>query len=89
MPIIKTAGIISKPGSIAAEQIVPRLIEWLDGRSITARIDQETAAYVGTADGMLREEVPQGCDLEIVLGGDGTLLSAARAMGRRRSRCSR
>ena len=83
MPIIKTAGIISKPGSMAAEEIVPRLIEWLDGRSITARIDQETAAYVGTADGMLREEVPQGCDLVIVLGGDGTLLSAARAMGRR------
>jgi NAD+ kinase len=83
MPIIKTAGIISKPGSKAAEEIVPRLIEWLGGHSIAARIDKETAAYASGAKGMPREEVPEGCDLVIVLGGDGTLLSAARAMGRR------
>ena len=28
--------------------------------------------------GLRREDVPKGCDLMIVLGGDGTLLSAAR-----------
>ena len=83
MPIIKTAGIISKPNSTAAEEIVPKLIEWLRRRGIAVRIDDQTAYYAGGVAGMPRDEVPQSCDLVIVLGGDGTLLSAARAIGRR------
>jgi NAD+ kinase len=82
MPIIKTVGIISKPNSPTAERIVPALIQWLRKRSIATRLDRETAAYTGDA-GLPREDVPESCDLIIVLGGDGTLLSAARAIGRR------
>jgi NAD+ kinase len=82
MPIIKTVGVISKPNSDAAVELVPRLMEWLRRRAISARIDAETAVYAGGA-GLRREDVPEGCDLVIVLGGDGTLLSAARAIGRR------
>jgi len=81
MAIIKTVGIISKPNAPAAD-LVPRLIVWLQERSITVRIDNETGAYAGVA-GIARDQVPEGCDLVIVLGGDGTLLSAARAIGRR------
>ena len=83
MPIIKTAGIISKPNSTAAEEIVPKLIEWLRRRGIAVRIDEQTSLYAAGVSGMPRDEVPQSCDLVIVLGGDGTLLSAARAIGRR------
>ncbi|HTS63647.1 MAG TPA: NAD(+)/NADH kinase [Candidatus Acidoferrales bacterium] len=82
MPIIKTAGIISKPNSQIAEQIVRPLMEWLRQRSIVPRIDEETGMYAGCP-GIPRTDVPEGCDLVIVLGGDGTLLSAARAIGRR------
>jgi len=82
MPIIKTVGIISKPGSPAGD-IVPKLIEWLRGRGIAIRIDEETGFYAGGVKGLPRQEVPENCDLVIVLGGDGTLLSAARAIGRR------
>ena len=82
MPIIKTVGVISKPGSQEAERIVPRLLEWLHERGIAVRIDEETAAYAGCT-GLSRENVPEGCDLIVVLGGDGTLISAARAIGRR------
>ena len=82
MPVIKTVGIISKPGSDQAPEVAPKLIAWLNQRGIATRLDENTAAYAGTV-GMPRADVPEGCDLVIVLGGDGTLLSASRAIGRR------
>jgi NAD+ kinase len=82
MPIIKTVGVISKPNADAAIELVPRLMEWLKAKGLEARIDHETGIYARTT-GLPRENVPEGCDLVIVLGGDGTLLSAARAIGRR------
>ena len=83
MPIIETVGICSKPNSAAAGSIVPKLIDWLQARGIAVRMDEQTAFYAGSGPGIPRDEVPEGCDLIIVLGGDGTLLSAARAIGRR------
>jgi NAD+ kinase len=85
MPVtaINTVGILSKPRSEHAARLVPELIAWLAGRGVQARIDEESAAYAGRADGLPRAEVPQGTQLVIVLGGDGTLLSAARAIGGR------
>ena len=86
MPTIRTVGIISKPNSAAAANIVPVLIEWLRERGMAVRIDEQTALYAGAGGssiGIPRDEVPEGCDLVIVLGGDGTLLAAARAIGKR------
>jgi NAD+ kinase len=83
MPIVETAGIFSKPGVQAAFDLVPKLIEWLQARGITVRYDEQTAVYLGRRDGIPRQEVPDGADLAIVLGGDGTLLSAARAISSR------
>ncbi|MBZ5578381.1 MAG: NAD(+)/NADH kinase [Acidobacteriia bacterium] len=83
MPILRTAGIISKPGARAAHQLVPELLTWLHQRGIEVRCDEETAAYTSGVAGMPRDAVPENCDLVIVLGGDGTLLSAARAIGKR------
>src|SRR5215472_1835421 len=82
MAVIKTAGIIAKPHTPAAFDVVPKLIQWLRKRAIEVRIDELTGEYAEMA-GIPREDVPEGCDLVIVLGGDGTLLSAARAIGRR------
>jgi len=83
MPTIRTVGIVSKPNSHAAGETIPKLLEWLRARGLAARMDRETADYAGDGPGLPRPEVPEGCDLVIVLGGDGTLLSAARAIGRR------
>jgi len=83
MPTINTAGIISKPDVPAAIQLVPEIVAWLHERHIDVRCDEGTAAYDSHLSGVPRESVPEGCDLIIVLGGDGTLLSAARAIGQR------
>jgi NAD+ kinase len=84
MPAINTVGICSKPNSAKAGAVVPPLVEWLHTRGMGIRADEQTAAYSKTAlAGIPRDDVADGCDLMIVLGGDGTLLSAARAIGRR------
>jgi NAD+ kinase len=80
---VKRVGIFSKPNAPAAMELVPELLRWLTQRGIEARLDNETAHYAGIPAGLDRAHVPEGCDLAVVLGGDGTLLSAARAVGNR------
>jgi NAD+ kinase len=81
LPTIDTVGIISKPRSETAAHVVPDLIAWLDARSVRIRLDAESAGYAHRADSLAREQVAEVSGLVIVLGGDGTLLSAARAIG--------
>jgi NAD+ kinase len=83
MPDIRVVGIMAKPGIPRASAIVSELMEWLHTRNVEARLDTETAAYLGRTDGLDRVTVPEHAQLVIVLGGDGTLLSAARAVAGR------
>jgi NAD+ kinase len=83
MAAVRTIAIFAKPNSAQAAKLVPELLAWLGRHEIDARLDNETARYAGMLVGLHREHVPDGCDLAIVLGGDGTLLSAARAVGSR------
>ena len=80
---VETVGIVSKPGSTAAVAVVPRLLEWLAARKINVRLDEHTARYAGRLDSVTRDEIHEGVQLVIVLGGDGTLLATARALGGR------
>ena len=83
MPIAKTVGLLSKPNIPRAREIVPTLYNWLRERYILVRFDDQTGVYLDMSGAMPRDEVPAGCDLVVVLGGDGTLLAAARALGGR------
>jgi NAD+ kinase len=83
MPPIETVGILSKPGVQRAYQLVPELVATLLGRGVAVRYDEQTAVYLGARNGLRREDVPEGCQLVIVLGGDGTLLAAARTIAGR------
>jgi NAD+ kinase len=78
MQPVETVGIISKPGLKRGYEILPALIAWLNQRGIASRLDAESAAYAGGT-GIAREDLCQGAQLLVVLGGDGTLLAAARA----------
>jgi NAD+ kinase len=82
MAAIRTVGIISKPRKEELCALVPGLTEWLEKRGIAVFYDQETAQCVGDASRTLaRSELGRRADLAVVLGGDGTLLAAARALG--------
>ncbi len=77
---IQTVGILSKPGIAHASTLVAELLSWLARRGISARYDAQTAVYLDRTDGVGRDVVADGTQLIIVLGGDGTLLSAARTL---------
>jgi NAD+ kinase len=83
MPAVKTVGIFAKPNAPAAIRLVPELLAWLDRRGVTVRMDDVAASYGSSPNGLPRPDVAEGCDLAVVLGGDGTLLSAARSLAGR------
>ena len=79
----KAVGIISKPEKPELNGIVPELIAWLRARHFTVVIDKETAPYAKDATAVPRNElIHHSLDFVIVLGGDGTLLAAARAVAK-------
>lgn len=81
---IRRVGIISKPKKEDVQAVVPGLLGWLEQRSIEIVYDRETAAAIGSpGSGSPREKIPEGADLLIVLGGDGTLLATARLLAGR------
>ena len=78
--MVKKIGIIARPRREDIARVVPPLVEWLRSHGATVLCDSETGDCVGAlpTKTLKREELPACVDLLIVLGGDGTLLSAAR-----------
>src|SRR6201998_911114 len=75
----KTIGIISRPRRSNLGEIVPYLRIWLEDRGVATVIDTETASSLNRGEpGKTRHQIAQETDLLLVLGGDGTLLAAAR-----------
>ncbi len=78
-----TVAIISKPGRRELSDILPQLHRRLTERGYKVMIDAESAEYFSSAEIVARSEMGSHAPgLALVLGGDGTLLSAARAVCR-------
>jgi NAD+ kinase len=79
----KAAAIISKPGKPELASIVPGLLEWFRQNQYQVVVDRETAPYATSIEVLSRDEmVSRPLNFVVVLGGDGTLLSAARSMAK-------
>src|SRR5260370_16620178 len=79
----KTVAIISKPGRPELSEVLPALEKWLRERNYAVVTDQESTAYFSPSNVIARSELAmRSPHLALVLGGDGTLLSAARAVAK-------
>jgi len=75
----QTIGIISRPRRSNLSVVAPPLLKWLEERGVQALYDEETAgSLTGSTNGKTRQQVADASQLLLVLGGDGTLLAAAR-----------
>jgi len=80
---VKRVGLVAKPDAAEAQRVVRQVVEWLGARGLTVVLEKETAALVPSTSvtSATKSELPGQVDALIVLGGDGTLLAMARAVG--------
>jgi NAD+ kinase len=78
---MKSVAIISKPSKPELAAMLPELFSWFQQRQYQLYLDEETAQYNNGQEVVPRAEIGlKHPDFALVLGGDGTLLSAARAV---------
>lgn len=76
----KVAAIVSRPARPEVARVVPGVVDWLTAHGYRVLLDQETARHREGLEVVPRAQLAShALDLVVVLGGDGTLLSAARA----------
>jgi NAD+ kinase len=76
----KVAAIVSRPARPEVARILPQLVTWLCDHGYEVIFDPETAKYSKGQEEVLRSQMAsRPLNLVVVLGGDGTLLSAVRA----------
>jgi NAD+ kinase len=79
---MRKIGIIAKGNKPEAIQVVKELIGWLKDRKVECFVDAAIAKAVSHP-ALDKQEMAGAVEMVVVLGGDGTLLSAARALQRK------
>lgn len=79
----KSVVILSKPSQSGAAKVAPELCAYLGKRGYRVVVDPETAVFAPKFDPVERSQIPTiKPEFVIVLGGDGTLIAAARAVAK-------
>ena len=82
---MKTVAIIAKPHKPELGRIVPNAIEWLTAHDYKVLVDRESAEYANGAKAVDRDQIAaKKPEFVLVLGGDGTMLAAVRAVAKAR-----
>ncbi len=82
--MLKRIGIIANIEKPGTKEVLTSLVEWLEAKRAKFALEEGLVPLVGRKElAYPREEVPTHSDMIIALGGDGTLLAAARAVGNR------
>ena len=78
---IGTIGVVTKPFQPEISKVVRPLLDWFAERGIRGILENETARLIGRPDvGVTSETLGSESELIVVVGGDGTLLAAARML---------
>ncbi len=79
----KSIGILTKPKFPEVTTTLKAVVFWLRERKITALLDTTSAGLLGEKGGLQKTQLASQADVLLVLGGDGTMLNAARLAGER------
>lgn len=79
----KSIGILTKPKFPEVKATLHAVVSWLRERKIDVILDRTSASLLGESGGLQKTELASRADVLLVLGGDGTMLNAARLAGER------
>jgi NAD+ kinase len=79
---MKRIGFICKAGRREPVELIKTLLPWLHDRNCSVFLEKEAASALGLG-GCGIEDIPDLVDFLVVLGGDGTMISAARLVAGR------